>query len=84
MIKIQTKASHLSAHDFRLFSTIHRGSVTNSFANVQFTWECIVQLNGLIGCFDSLRPSQQFSSREPKAQGKLLSFVFAWRASVSP
>ena len=28
MIKIQARASHLSAHDFRLFSTIHSGSVT--------------------------------------------------------
>ena len=28
MIKIQARASHLSVHDFRLFSTIHSGSVT--------------------------------------------------------
>ena len=54
MIKIQARASHLSAHDFRLFSTIHSGSVT----------KCHLQMYSSIEWFNRffyfLRPSQQF------------------------
>ena len=53
MIKIQTKASHLSAHDFRLFSTIHSGSVTKCHLRMYSSIEWFNRL------FDSLRPSQQ-------------------------
>ena len=39
MIKIQARASHLSAHDFRLFSTIRSGSVTKCHMRMYSTIE---------------------------------------------
>ena len=59
---LQTRASHLSAHDLRLFSTIYSGLVI----------KCHLRMYSSIEWFILYVSANNFSSREPKAQGKLL------------